>query len=71
MDNPSCAGLTSRPLGRWPNPAAPLVRDVEAAVPAACPIGRSTPGTRGHSRAARYTGSPAYRQADPLRKPTF
>ena len=68
---PALRHLTPRPLGRWPNPAAPLVRDVEAAVPAACPIGRSTPGTRGHSRAARYTGSPAYRQADPLRKPTF
>ena len=39
-------------------PAAPLVRD-EGAVPAACPIGRSTPGTHGHSRPARYTGSPA------------
>jgi hypothetical protein len=40
-------------------------------VPVACPIGRSTPGTHGHSQTARYTGSPAYRQADPLRKPTF
>jgi hypothetical protein len=58
------AGTTSK------RPAAPLVRDEEAAVPAACPIGRSTPGTHGHSRTARYTGSPAYRQADPLRKPT-
>jgi hypothetical protein len=29
------------------------------------------PGTCGHSRTARYTGSPADRQADPLRKPTF
>ena len=36
--------------------AAPLVRDEEA-VPAACPIGRSTPGNYGHSRTARYTGS--------------
>jgi hypothetical protein len=42
-----------------------------ASVPAACPIGRSIPGTYGHSRTERYTGSPAYRQADPLRKPTF
>ena len=40
-------------------------------VPVACPIGRSTPGTGGHSRTDRYTGSPADRQADPLRKPTF
>ena len=40
-------------------------------VSVACPIGRSTPGTHGHSRTARYTSSPAYRQADPLRKPTF
>ena len=32
-------------------------------MPAACPISRSTPGARGHSRTARYTGSPAYRQA--------
>jgi hypothetical protein len=40
-------------------------------VPVACPIGRSTPGTHGHSQTARYTGSPACRQADPLRKPTF
>jgi hypothetical protein len=57
------AGTTTK------RPALPLVRDQEA-VPAACPIGRSTPGTHGHSRTARYTGSPAYRQADPLRKPT-
>jgi hypothetical protein len=40
-------------------------------VPVACPIGRSTPGAHGHSRTARHTGSPAYGQADPLRKPTF
>ncbi len=40
-------------------------------VPAACPIGRSTAGTYGHSRTARYILSPANRQADPLRKPTF
>jgi hypothetical protein len=37
---------------------------------AACPIERSTVGTCGHSRTARYTGSLANRQADPLRKPT-
>jgi hypothetical protein len=43
----------------------------EAAVPVACPIGLSTPGNYGHSRTARYAGSPAYRQADPLRIPTF
>jgi hypothetical protein len=36
------AGTTSK------RPAAPLVRDEEA-VPVACPIGRSTPGTHGHS----------------------
>ena len=40
-------------------------------VPAACPIGQSTPGTYGHSRTTLYTGSPANGQADPLRKPTF
>jgi hypothetical protein len=40
-------------------------------VPAACPIGRQTEGTHGHSRTARYTSSPAYRHADPPRKPTF
>jgi len=40
-------------------------------VPVACPIGRSTPGTDGHLRGARYTGSPADGQADPLRIPTF
>ena len=51
-------------------PALPLVRDEEA-VPAACPIGRSRPGNYGHSRTARYTGSPADGQVDPLRKPTF
>ena len=38
------AGTTAK------RPAAPLVRDEEATVPVACPIGRSTPGTRGHSR---------------------
>ena len=38
---------------------------------AVCPIGRSAPGTCGHSRTARYTGSPGARQADPLREPTF
>ena len=42
-------------------PAAPLVRDEEA-VPAACPIGRSTPGTHGHSRPAPYADSPADQQ---------
>jgi hypothetical protein len=41
------------------------------AVPAACPIGRSTPDTHGHSWTARHTGSPAYGQADPLRKQAF
>jgi len=40
------------------------------AAPAACPIDRPTTGTYGHSRAARYTGSPAYEQTRPLRKPT-
>jgi hypothetical protein len=40
-------------------------------VPVTCPIGRSTPGTHGHSRTARYTGSPADRLADPLRKQAF
>ena len=40
-------------------------------VPVACPIGRSTRGTYGHSRTARYTGSPADGQADPLRKQAF
>jgi hypothetical protein len=40
-------------------------------VPAACAIGRSTPGTHGYWRTARYPGSPADRQTDPLRKPTF
>ena len=40
-------------------------------VPVACPIGRQTEGTHGHSRTARYVGSPADRQADPSRKPTF
>jgi len=39
-------------------------------VPAACPIGRSAPGTHGHSRAARYAASPADGQAGPLPKPT-
>jgi hypothetical protein len=38
---------------------------------APCPIDRSTPGTCGHSRTARCTGSPADGQPDPLRKPTF
>ena len=28
-------------------------------------------GTHGHTRTARYTGSPADGQADPLRIPTF
>jgi hypothetical protein len=32
---------------------------VKSAVPVACPIGRSTPGTCGHSRTARYSGSRA------------
>jgi hypothetical protein len=50
-------------------PEAPLVRDEEA-VPAACPIGWSIPGTYGHSRIDRYVGSPADGQADPLRIPT-
>jgi Transposase DDE domain group 1 len=36
-------------------------------VPAACPADRSTPGSNGHFRTTRYTGSPADRQADPLR----
>jgi len=40
-------------------------------VPVVCPIGRSAAGTDGHFRTARYTGSPANGQADPLRKPTF
>jgi len=40
-------------------------------VPVACPIGRSTPGTCGHSRTARYADSPANGQADLLRKPAF
>jgi hypothetical protein len=40
-------------------------------VPAACPIGWSMPGTHGRSRIARYVGSPADGQADPLRKPAF
>jgi hypothetical protein len=40
-------------------------------VPAACPIGWSAAGTHGHSRTAGSAGSPADRQADPLRKPTF
>ena len=40
-------------------------------MPAACPIDRSTAGTCGHSRTARYVASPANKQADPLRKPTF
>jgi hypothetical protein len=35
-------------------------------MPAACPIGWSMVGTYGHSRAARYTCSPANRQADPF-----
>ncbi len=47
-----------------------VVRDPDD-VPVACPMGRSTLGTHGHSRTTRYPGSPAYRQADPLRKPTF
>jgi len=37
-----------------------------------CLIGWSTPGTCGHSRTAPvHTGSPAGRQAGPLRKPTL
>jgi len=43
----------------------------KSAVPVACPIGRSTPGTHGHSRTTLYTALPAYMQDDPLRKPTF
>jgi hypothetical protein len=35
------------------------------------PIEQSTPRTHGHSRTTRYSGSPADRQADPLRKPAF
>jgi hypothetical protein len=35
------------------------------------PIGRATAGTNGHFRTARYTGSPADAQDDPLRTPTF
>jgi hypothetical protein len=38
-------------------------------VPVACPIGRSAAGTYGHSGTTRPIGSPANRQADPLRKP--
>jgi hypothetical protein len=45
-------------------------RSMVRAVPAACPIDRPTTGTYDHSRAARYTGSPAYEQTRPLRKPT-
>jgi hypothetical protein len=37
-------------------------------VPVACPIGRSTPGTCGHSRTALHVGSPANRRADPLHR---
>jgi hypothetical protein len=40
-------------------------------VPVACPIGRSAAGTYGHSGTTRPIGSPANRQADPLRKPTL
>jgi hypothetical protein len=40
-------------------------------MPVACPIDRSTAGTCGHSRTTRYVASPANKQADPLRKPTF
>jgi hypothetical protein len=47
----------------------PTVARTEDGVPVACPIGRSTPGTCGYSRTARYTASPASRQAGPLRKP--
>ena len=50
---------------------APGRSDFRHTVPAAYPIGRSAWGTYGHSQTARYTGSPAYRQADPLREPTF
>jgi hypothetical protein len=55
---------------------APVVAEFEAAsgtvnVPVACPIGRSTPGNYDHSRTARNAGSPAYRQANPPRKPAF
>jgi len=49
----------------------PTVVQTAEVVPVACPIGRSTPGTHGHSRTAGYTGSPANRQADPLRKQTI
>ena len=35
-------------------------------VPVACPIGRSPPGTHGHSRTVRHIGPPAEGQADPL-----
>ena len=41
-----------------------------ATMPAASPIGRSTRGTYGHFWTARYAGSPADRQADPLCEPT-
>src|SRR5512135_1667885 len=34
-------------------------------MPVACPIGRSTPESHGHSRTDRYGGSPADGQADP------
>ena len=47
-----------------------VVRDPDD-VPAACPIGRSTPGAYGCSRTARYTRRPADGQADPLRKQAF
>jgi hypothetical protein len=64
--------------GRGPSPAQcrqSRVRQLPGAtadgVPVACPISRSTPGNYGHSRTTRYAGSPADRQADPLRKQTF
>ena len=38
-------------------------------VPVACPVASHRRGAYGHSRTARYTGSPAYRRADLLRPP--
>jgi hypothetical protein len=59
----------------------PLAEDQAAEVPAVMRARRRrarcvpdrpvNAGTCGHSRTARYTGSPANRQANPLRKPTF
>lgn len=46
-----------------------VVRDRRRRV--ACPTGRSTPGTYGHSGAANDSGSPAQKHADLMRIPTF